>query len=84
MTNDEIEKISQRVAELVINAMLDNATTVTTDLSFLDEDKEQELLINLAQAMTELDYNLQRENYEKCKELQDKIKIIENKLNKFK
>jgi hypothetical protein len=34
--------------------------------------------------MTELDYNLQNENYEKCKELQDKIKIIENKLDKFK
>tara|TARA_R100001463_G_C3401747_1_gene208105 strand:+ start:49 stop:303 length:255 start_codon:yes stop_codon:yes gene_type:complete len=84
MTNDEIEKISQRVADLVIEAMLNNATTVTTDLSFFDEEQEQKLLIDLAKAMTELDYNLQNENYEKCKELQDKIKIIENKLDKFK
>lgn len=84
MTNDELEKISQRVAELVINAMLDNATTITTDLSYFDEEEEQNLLTELAKTMTALDYNLQKENYEKCKELQEKIKNIENKLNKFK
>ena len=67
MTNDEIERISQRVADLVIEAMLNNATTVTTDLSFFDEEQEQKLLIDLAKAMTELDYNLQNENYENAK-----------------
>ena len=80
MTNDEIEKIAQRVAELVLDGILDGAVVTNT----LNEDEEQDLLAELAQAMTSLDYNLQKENYEKCKELQDKIKTIENKLNKFK
>ena len=80
MTNDEIEKIAQRVAELVLDGILEGAVVTNT----LNEDQEQDLLAELAQAMTSLDYNLQKENYEKCKELQDKIKIIENKLNKFK
>jgi len=80
MTNDEIEKIAQRVAELVLNGILDGAVITNT----FNEDEEQDLLAELAQTMTALDYNLQKENYEKCKELQDKIKTIENKLNKFK
>jgi len=80
MTNDEIEKIAKRVAELVLDGILDGAVVTNT----FNEDEEQDLLAELAQAMTSLDYNLQKENYEKCKELQDKIKIIENKLNKFK
>ena len=74
MTNEEIEKIAQRVAELVLDGILDGAVVTNT----LNEDQEQDLLAELAQAMTSLDYNLQKENYEKCKELQDKIKIIEN------
>tara|TARA_R110002012_G_scaffold253737_1_gene432778 strand:+ start:514 stop:756 length:243 start_codon:yes stop_codon:yes gene_type:complete len=80
MTEREIEKIAQRVAELVLNGILEGAVITNT----LNEDQEQDLLAELAQAMTSLDYNLQKENYEKCKQLQDKIKIIENKLNKFK
>ena len=80
MTEKEIEKIAQRVAELVLNGILEGAVITNT----LNEDQEQDLLAELAQAMTSLDYNLQKENYEKCKQLQDKIKIIENKLNKFK
>ena len=78
MTNDEIEKLAQRIADLVLTGMIGG---VEVDFN---EDEEQDLLTELAQAMTQLDYNLQKENYEKCKELQDKIKIIENKLNKFK
>ncbi len=80
MTNKQIEKIAQRVAELVLNGILEGAVITNT----FNEDQEQDLLAELAQAMTSLDYNLQKENYEKCKQLQDKIKIIENKLNKFK
>jgi metal-dependent hydrolase (beta-lactamase superfamily II) len=62
---------------MVLSGLLDNK-----GFSFIDEDEEQELLVDLAQAMTALDYNLQKENYEKCKELQEKIKTIEQKLNK--
>jgi metal-dependent hydrolase (beta-lactamase superfamily II) len=77
MTDKEIERLSKAVAKMVISGLLDNK-----GFSFIDEDEEQELLVDLAQAMTALDYNLQKENYEKCKELQEKIKTIEQKLNK--
>jgi len=80
MTNEEINKLAEKISELVLNGILEGAIVTDT----FDEDEEQELLAELAQTMTALDYNLQNENYEKCKELQDKIKIIENKLNKFK
>ena len=79
MTDDEIQRLAKAVAKIVLSGLLDRET-----LPFFDEAEEQELLVDLAQAMTALDYNLQKENYEKCKELQDKIKTIENKLNKFK
>lgn len=79
MTDDEIQRLAKAVAKMVLDGLLDN-----TGVPFIDEQEEQELLVDLAQAMTALDYNLQKENYEKCKELQEKIKTIENKLNKFK
>ena len=77
MTDDEIQRLAKAVAKIVLSGLLDNK-----GFSFIDEDEEQELLVDLAQAMTALDYNLQKENYEKCKELQEKIKKIEQKLNK--
>ncbi len=46
--------------------------------------EEQKLLAELATAMTELDYNLEKENYDQCERLKNKIYVIENKLNKFK
>ena len=79
MTNNEINKIAERVAELVLAGILQSDL-----IPFEDDQEEQDLLAELAQAMTQLDYNLKKENYRKCKELQDKIKKIENKLNKFK
>ena len=77
MTNNEIEKLAQRVSELVLEGIL-KGTVVTT------QEDEQGLLTQLAQAMTALDYNLQEENYDKCAELKELILQIENKLNKFK
>mgnify|MGYP001351771497 CR=1 FL=1 len=79
MKDDEIQRLAKAVAKIVLSGLLDRET-----LPFFDEAEEQELLVDLAQAMTALDYNLQKENYEKCKELQDKIKTIENKLNNLK
>ena len=78
MTDDEIQRLAKAISKMVLDGILDRQTP-----PFVDEAEEQELLIELAQAMTSLDYNLQQENYEKCKELQDKIKKIENKLNKL-
>ena len=69
MTNNEINKIAERVAELVLAGILQSDL-----IPFEDDQEEQDLLAELAQAMTQLDYNLKKENYRKCKELQDKIK----------
>ena len=80
MTNKEIEKIAQRVAELVVNELMYHVDTFSIPV----QTNEENLLAELASAMTQLDFELQRENYEKCKELQDKIKIIEKKLKNFK
>tara|TARA_R110001606_G_scaffold387445_1_gene552119 strand:+ start:1874 stop:2122 length:249 start_codon:yes stop_codon:yes gene_type:complete len=77
MTNNEIEKIARRVSELVLEGIL-KGSIVTT------EEDEQGLLTQLAQAMTQLDYNLQEENYDKCAELKEIILQIEKQLNKFK
>tara|TARA_B100001564_G_scaffold331744_1_gene318039 strand:+ start:7653 stop:7910 length:258 start_codon:yes stop_codon:yes gene_type:complete len=82
--NNMTEKQLEKLAEDIANKIMDKFTEVSIFRDYTNDDEEQELLAELAQAMTQLDYNLQKENYEKCKELQDKIKIIENKLNKFK
>ncbi len=84
MTEREIEQISQRVAELVITELMYHTDTFVLPPMVNTSTSEEDLLTELAQAMTALDYNLQKENYEKCKELQDKIKIIENKLKNYK
>ena len=80
MTKKEIEQIARRVAELVIGELMYHVDTFSVPV----QTNEENLLAELASAMTQLDFELQRENYEKCKELQDKIKIIENKLKRFK
>tara|TARA_X000001382_G_C3135329_1_gene167764 strand:+ start:616 stop:858 length:243 start_codon:yes stop_codon:yes gene_type:complete len=80
MTDKQLEKLAEDIA----NKIMDKFTEVSSFRDYTNEDDEQELLAELAQAMTQLDYNLQKENYERCKELQEKIKKIENKLNKFK
>ena len=81
MTNDEIERVSQRVADLVLDGILQSADGVWHENG---EAEEQKLLAELATAMTELDYNLEKENYAQCERLKNKIYVIENKLNKFK
>ena len=62
MTENEIEKLAQRVAKLVLDGL--------SELEFEDlvspQDEEQDLLSELATLMTQLDYNLQKENYNMC------------------
>jgi protein-arginine kinase activator protein McsA len=81
MTEKEIEQISQRVAELVLSELMYHADTFVIPTSF---NSEEDLLAELASTMTQLDFELKRENYEKCTELQQKIKTIENKLKNYK
>jgi len=75
MTNDDIEKIAQRVADLLYQrAQQDFVYEVP------EEDQEQFLLAELAKAMTLLDAYLEKEQYDKCAIIQNKIRRIENKL----
>jgi protein-arginine kinase activator protein McsA len=78
MTDKDIEKIAQRVAELLYEKAHEE---VSFDIP--EEDEEQLLLAELAKAMTLLDSYLQKEQYDKCAIIQNKIKRIENKLKKL-
>jgi len=84
MTNQQIEYLSQKVAELVIAALEDKQkqwdTELVKDLKDINDNSEEKLLSDLAQAMTALDYNLKLENYTRCVELQATINDIENQL----
>ena len=84
MTNQQIEYLSQKVAELVISALEEKQkqwdTDLIKDLKEVTDNPEEKLLSDLAQAMTALDYNLKLENYPRCAELQATIKDIENQL----
>ncbi len=80
MTDDEINKIAQKVSELVLEGIIQSELVSLED----EETEEQLLLTQLAQAMTELDFNLKKENYSQCERIKNRIAVIENKLNKFK
>jgi len=75
MTDEQIEKLAQRVAKLVLH----NLHEVAWD-AIGDADEEEELLAELARCMTLLDKYLKAEQYEKCELLKKKIKTIELKL----
>jgi CO dehydrogenase nickel-insertion accessory protein CooC1 len=77
INDEQIEKLAQRVAKLVINNLHEG---LITGLNEWDPDEEEELLAELAKCMTLLDKYLKAEDYEKCDFLQNKIKTIEQKL----
>lgn len=78
MTDKDIEKLAQRLAEILYEKAHDEIS-----FSIPEEDEEQLLLAELAKAMTLLDSYLKQEQYDKCAIIQNKIKRIENKLNKL-
>jgi len=86
MTDRQIEQMAIRVADIVIQALEDKQhewdKALVADLH--EQNTEQQLLAELATAMTQLDFNLNNENYAKCAELKKQILKIENQLNKFK
>jgi|TARA_B110000091_G_C13382192_1_gene296619 Holliday junction resolvasome RuvABC DNA-binding subunit len=88
MTNQQIEYLSQKVAELVIAALEDKQkqwdTELVQDLKDITESPEEKLLSELAGAMSALDHNLKQENYPRCAELKATILHLEQQLNKFK
>ena len=88
MTNQQIEYLSQKIAELVIAALEDKQkqwdTELVQDLKDITESPEEKLLSELAGAMSALDHNLKQENYPRCAELKATILHLEQQLNKFK
>jgi len=77
MTDEQIEKIAKRVAELII---MNLHAALIPDIY---PDEEEELLAELARCMTLLDKYLKEEQYEKCEIIKNKIKRIELKLKKL-
>ena len=86
MTDKQIEQIAIRVADIVIQALEDKQQewdkALVADLH--EQNTEQQLLAQLATAMTQLDFALSNEDYTKCAELKQQILKIENQLNKYK
>ena len=70
MTKDELNYIADKISKALIEE-LDTKFQFGPPIDEF-EDSEQGLLTELAQAMTQLDYNLQQENYVKCDKLQKK------------
>ena len=77
MTDNEIERLAQRVAKLIINNLHEG---LLSGLNEWEPDEEEDLLAELAKCMTLLDKYLKAEQYEKCEIMKNKIKIIEQKL----
>ena len=89
MSDADIEKLARRVADLVVEALAEGHSSELDPEEWLftlddDENEEQALLAELAQLMTQLDYNLQIEDYSKCEIIKKNIITVENKLKKFK
>ena len=86
MTDRQIEQMAIRVADIVIQALEDKQQewdkALVADLQ--SQNTEQQLLAQLATAMTQLDFALSNEDYARCAELQEQIIKIENQLNKYK
>jgi len=80
MTENEMNYIADRISKSLIKELDTKFQFGPPDLI----DEEEELLTELAGAMTALDYNLEMENYSACERLKKQISEIENKLNKFK
>ena len=88
MTHDEIEHISRRVSQLVLEALdakqREWDKELIKDLKDVNDNPEEKLLSELAGAMSALDFNLKQENYPRCAELKATILHLEQQLNKFK
>ena len=86
MTDRQIEQMAIRVADIVIQALEDKQQewdkALVADLH--EQNTEQQLLAELATAMTQLDFALSNEDYVQCAELKKQILKIENQLNKYK
>ncbi len=92
MTEDEIEKLAERVADLVMAALIEKQKEwdqqFTNDVSQMfgagwevGHDEEQLLLAELARLMTLLSQYEESEQYEKAAIVNNKIRMVQNKLS---
>ncbi len=77
MTENEINKLAKKIAELI----LDELVAQTDEPVMWIEDDEAEMLAELARLMTLMSAYLEREEYEKCAIIKNKINKLEKKLN---
>tara|TARA_R100001463_G_scaffold110763_1_gene165615 strand:+ start:219 stop:509 length:291 start_codon:yes stop_codon:yes gene_type:complete len=96
MTKKEIEKLAAKIADLVLEGLVEKQKEwdqqFTNDLNEIQLDgfgnaklvsQEELLLAELARLMTLLSQYEEKEQYEKASIVHDKIKIIEDKLNRL-
>jgi hypothetical protein len=96
MTDEQLEKLAVRVAKLVLDGLIEKQKEwdqqFTTDLNNLQQDgfgnaklvsEEELILAEIARLMTLLSSYEQNEQYEKAAIVHNKLKILENKLNKL-
>ena len=77
MTDDEINKLAERVASILLDSFIVQSNP------FQPDETEEELLAELARLMTLLGSYLEKEQYEKCAIIKNKINRIETKLGKL-
>jgi len=96
MTDEQLEKLAVRVAKLVLDGLIEKQKEwdqqFTADLSNLFQDgfgnaklvSEEELILEeIARLRTLLSSYEENEQYEKAAIIHNKLKILENKLNKL-
>lgn len=94
MTDEQLEKLATRVAELVLTGLIEKQKEwdqqFTNDLNELTQDgfgnarlvnEEELILAEIARLMTLLSSYEEKEQYEKAAIIHNKLKILENKLN---
>ena len=94
MTDEEIERLAIKVADLVMIGLIqkqkewDQQFTTDVNEMFSDSyisapDEEQLLLAELARLMTLLTAYEEKEEYEKASIVNNKIRMVQNKLSKL-
>jgi len=80
MNDEDIEKIAKRVAELLYD-LAANPKAYEDSFIIPKEDQEQVLLAELARLMTLLLQYEESEQYEKAAIVNNKIRMVQNKLS---
>ena len=95
MNHEELDYLAERIADLVMTGLIEKQKEwdqqFTTDVNQMfgatvytvGPDEEQLLLAELARLMTLLSQYEEKQEYEKCSIVQNKIRIIQNKLSKL-